>query len=112
MRQAEVKYNNETAGLLKQHEDGSFTFTYLDSWFLALDKPAISLSLPKSKKEYTQPFLFACFYNMLPEGANKQQICFATRIDPKDYFGLLMHAAKFDSIGAITIHKQNKDDAN
>jgi len=105
MRKAIVKYNNETAGLLQQNDDGSFAFTYIDTWYAANDKPAISLSLPKSKQAYNSPHLFAFFYNMLPEGVNKDQICFEARIDSKDYFSLLIHTAKFDTIGAITVHK-------
>ena len=47
--------------------------------------------------------LFPFFYNMLPEGSNKQNICFELRIDPKDYFGLLLTTAKYDTIGAIQV---------
>lgn len=106
MRRAIVKYNKETAGILQQNDDSSFAFTYNDIWYAAKDKPAISLSLPKTKQTYNSPHLFAFFYNMLPEGVNKDQICFETRIDQKDYFSLLLHIAKIDTIGAITIHKQ------
>jgi serine/threonine-protein kinase HipA len=42
---------------------------------------------------------------MLPEGSNKQVICKLMRIDPKDYFGLLMTTAKTDIIGAIRVIK-------
>jgi serine/threonine-protein kinase HipA len=42
---------------------------------------------------------------MLPEGTNKQMACAYYRIDPDDYFGLLLNTAKTDSIGAIRILK-------
>jgi len=42
---------------------------------------------------------------MLPEGSNKQTVCFENRIDAKDYFGILITTAKQDTIGAITIKK-------
>lgn len=107
MRQAEVLYKKETAGLLTQLDDGSFVFCYHDHWFKETDKPAISLTLPKVKQEYQSKFLFPFFYNMLPEGSNKQTVCFENRIDTKDHFGLLMTTAKYDTIGAVQIIKMD-----
>lgn len=103
MRQAVVLYKKEEAGKLTQSDDGSFTFRYQDQWFESNDRPSISLTLPKSKQEYHAEHLFPFFYNMLPEGSNKQNICFELRIDPKDYFGLLLTTAKYDTIGAIQV---------
>ncbi|MCK0124503.1 HipA N-terminal domain-containing protein [Gelidibacter sp. F2691] len=108
MRQAEVLFKKEVAGRLKQLDDGSFVFRYYDDWFQASDKPAISLTLPKTQQEYISEHLFAFFYNMLPEGSNKQTVCFENRIDTKDCFGLLMTTAKHDTIGAVQIMKINK----
>jgi len=107
MRQASVLYKNEEAGLLTQLNDGSFVFRYHEDWFIAADKPAISLTLPKIKQEYKSDHLFPFFYNILPEGANKQAACFSMRIDLKDDFGLLLTTAKYDTIGAIRIIKIN-----
>jgi serine/threonine-protein kinase HipA len=103
MRQAVILYKKEAAGQLTQLDDGSFTFRYQDQWFESSVKPAISLTIPKSQQEYHSQYLFPFFYNMLPEGSNKQNICFELRIDPKDYFGLLLTTAKYDTIGAIQV---------
>jgi len=103
MRQAEVFYKQEAAGLLTQLDDGSFVFSYHYQWFRANEKPAISLTLPKTQQDYESEYLFPFFYNMLPEGSNKQNICFELRIDPKDDFGLLLTTAKYDTIGAIKV---------
>lgn len=108
MRQAEVLYKKEAAGLLTQLDDGNFVFTYNEHWFNSTDKPAISLTLPKTQQEYTAKHLFPFFYNMLPEGSNKQTVCFENRIDAKDHFGILITTAKYDTIGAITIKKITK----
>ena len=108
MRQAKVIYKNEEAGLLIQHDDGSFTFRYYDSWMANSNKNGISLTLPKIKQEYRSKILFPFFYNMLPEGSNKQVVCKHNRIDKDDYFGLLITTAKNDSIGAVTIMKIEK----
>lgn len=103
MRQALILYKKQEAGNLTQLDDGSFTFRYKDIWFQSNDYPAISLTLPKSKQQYHSTYLFPFFYNMLPEGYNKQNICHELRIDTKDDFGLLLTTAKYDTIGAIQV---------
>jgi HipA-like protein len=105
MRKAKILYKDEEAGVLTQHDDGSFTFIYNETWMANTNKPAISLSLPKIKQEFQSKFLFPFFYNMLPEGSNKQVVCKLNRIDQADYFGLLMATAKNDSIGAVRVIK-------
>ncbi|QXP70745.1 HipA N-terminal domain-containing protein [Polaribacter sp. R2A056_3_33] len=107
MRQAQVLYKKEAAGVLTQLDDGNFIFTYHDKWFHDSTKPAISLTLPKTQQDYTSTYLFPFFYNMLPEGTNKQTVCFENRIDTKDHFGILITTAKYDTIGAVQIHKIN-----
>ena len=105
MRAATILFKNEAAGILTQSDDGSFTFRYHDEWFANPNKPSISLTLPKTEKEFQSQYLFPFFYNMLPEGSNKQVVCKLNRIEPDDYFGLLMTTAKNDSIGAVTVIK-------
>ena len=105
MRAAKILYKDLEAGLLTQHDDGSFTFRYHDAWMADSNKPGISLNLPKARQEYHSAFLFPFFVNMLPEGSNKQVVCKHNRIDADDYFGLLMTSAKFDSIGAVRVVK-------
>jgi HipA-like protein len=105
MRQAKILYKDLEAGILTQHDDGSFTFRYNNSWLVDRKKPNISLTLPKSNQEYHSKFLFPFFYNMLPEGSNKQVVCKLNRIDQNDHFGLLLTTAKHDNIGAIRVLK-------
>ncbi len=108
MREAKVLFKDEEAAILTQHDNGSFTFCYLDDWLNDKEKPSISLTLPKSEQPFHSEFLFPFFYNMLPEGSNKQVVCKLNRIDKEDYFGLLMTTAKNDSIGAVRIVKIEK----
>lgn len=105
MRRAKILYKDEEAAVIIQHDDGSFTFRYNDDWMTNNNKPGISLTLPKLEQEVHSKFLFPFFYNMLPEGSNKQVVCKLNRIDPSDYFGLLMTTAKNDSIGAVRVLK-------
>ncbi len=103
MRKAKILYKNQEAGMLIQHDNGSFTFKYDNSWISDKTKPAISLTLPKTQQEYYSDFLFPFFYNMLPEGSNKQIVCKLNRLDINDHFGILLTTAKNDNIGAITV---------
>lgn len=105
MRKAKVLFKDEEAGILTQLDDGSFTFRYHTSWMIDVTKPGISLTLPKTAQTYHSDFLFPFFYNMLPEGSNKQVVCKFSRIDEDDDFGLLMTIAKDDSIGAVRVAK-------
>ena len=105
MRIAKIKYKDQEAGILLQHDKGSFTFKYNDSWLQDSSKPSISLTLPKTQQEHHSEYLFPFFYNMLPEGTNKQIVCTHNRIDQEDYFGLLLTSAQYDSIGAVTVEK-------
>ena len=105
MRQAEVYSNDVLAGLLTETDAGSYIFTYDDLYFLDENKSAVSLSLPKSQKEFVAEGLFPFFYNMLSEGTNKMIQCQSLKIDENDAFGLLLETAHTDTIGAITVKR-------
>ena len=105
MRQARILYKDMDAAVLTQHDDGSFTFIYNDLWLTDSEKPDISLSLPKNKNAYHSEFLFPFFYNMLPEGSNKEVVCMLNRVDQDDYFGILTITARNNNIGAIKVIK-------
>ena len=105
MRKAKIIYKNQEAGMLIQHDNGSFTFKYDNSWISDETKPSISLTLPKSQHEFHSDFLFPFFYNILPEGSNKQIVCKLNRLDLNDHFGLLLTTAKNDNIGAVKVIK-------
>lgn len=105
MRSAKVLYKGEEAGRITQKDDGSFLFSYLPLWLNDSTKPAISLTLPKTEKEYSSKTLFPFFFNMLPEGANKRVICRQLKIDETDHFGILLSTAMTDTIGAVTVKR-------
>ena len=105
MRQAKVLFKNEEAGILTQLENGAFTFGYSSSWLNNNQKPAISLTMPKKEGLFQSEYLFPFFFNMLPEGSNKQLACKYNRIDQDDYFGLLIYTAQNDTIGAVNLQK-------
>ncbi|MBN1789329.1 MAG: HipA N-terminal domain-containing protein [Bacteroidales bacterium] len=103
MRKSEVYCNGAMAGTLTEENRRSFVFRYDNSYYHDADKSAISLTLPKTQQEYRSEYLFPFFFNMLSEGVNKQLQCKVLKIDEKDYFGLLMATAQYDTVGAVTV---------
>jgi len=103
MRTAEVFDNGILAGVLAEEGPDHFSFLYDDAYFIDPEKPAISLTLPKSQKEYHSPFMFPFFSNLIAEGANLAIQTRYLNIDEKDILSLLEATAAFDTVGAVTI---------
>ena len=98
MRAMEIYRNGTLAGTLTEKNRQYFVFRYDDTYFNDASKPAISLTLPKTQKEYNSTFLFPFFFNMLSEGVNRKLQSTQLRIDEEDHFGLLMATAQYDTI--------------
>ena len=103
MRAMEIYHNGLFAGTLTEENRHQYVFRYDDIYFSDASKPAISLTLPKTRKEYRSEFLFPFFFNMLSEGVNRTLQCSRLRIDEEDNFGLLMATAQKDTVGAVTV---------
>ncbi|MEG0899740.1 MAG: HipA N-terminal domain-containing protein [Oscillospiraceae bacterium] len=105
MRQAKVFSNGVLAGMLTETDSGKYIFCYDDSFLIDEKQTAISLSFPKSQREFSSETLFPFFFNMLSEGTNKAIQCQTLKIDENDAFGLLLATAHTDTIGAIIVKK-------
>ena len=103
MRTVEVYRNGTFAGTLSEENHKQYIFRYDDGYFNDVTKPAISLTIPKTQREYRSSFLFPFFFNMLSEGVNRKLQSTQLRIDEEDNFGLLMATAQYDTIGAVTV---------
>ena len=103
MRTLEIYRSGILAGLLIEENRNHYVFRYEDQYFLDEKKPAVSLTLPKSQKEYTSEYLFPFFFNMLSEGVNRKLQSMQLKIDENDNFGLLAATAQYDTIGAVTV---------
>ncbi len=103
MREATVFYNNEAAGKLTEKDDRTFVFSYVQNYFENPEKPMISLTLPKNKKEFHSKYLFPFFFNLIAEGANLSLQSKYLKIDERDYFGLLCATACHDAIGPVSV---------
>lgn len=105
MRQAKVYTNGVLAGTLTETDKGQYIFHYDNSFLANEHQTAISLSFPKSQREFVSDTLFPFFFNMLSEGTNKAIQCQTLKINEDDAFGLLLATAHSDTIGAITVKK-------
>lgn len=103
MRSVEVYRNGDFAGLLIEHGPRSYSFRYEDGYFADKQKPAVSLTIPKTQQEFHADHLFPFFFNLLSEGVNRKLQCRLWKIDESDHFGLLAATAQSDTIGAITV---------
>jgi HipA-like protein len=103
MAKAGVYNNGILAGILEKTASDQYTFIYTDGYFVNRERPAISLSFPKTKKQYEATELFPFFYGMLAEGINKDIQCHLLKIDENDDFTRLIKTAGEDTIGAITV---------
>lgn len=108
MRKAEIYRNGELAGMLTEENPGhNYTFRYEDTYFVDKEKPAVSLTLPKTQQEYHSEYLFPFFSNMLSEGANRKLQSQLLKIDERDDFGIMLATAQYDTIGAVTVKPIN-----
>lgn len=103
MRTLGIYRNGILAGLLIEENRKRYIFRYDDKYLMDENNPAISLTLPKTQKEYRSEFLFPFFFNMLSEGVNRKLQSVQLRIDEEDNFGLLAATAQHDTIGAVTV---------
>lgn len=103
MRSVEVYRNHELTGIFTEENRNNYSFRYTDIYYADPSKPAISLTLPKSKQEYHADHLFPFFFNMLSEGANRKLQSRILKIDEADDFGLLAATARYDTVGPITV---------
>lgn len=103
MRKAAVYLRGEYAGELTEVSQSEYIFKYDNDYFENVNKPAISLTLSKSQKEYRSVYLFPFFFNMLSEGANRIVQSRMLGIDENDHFGILLATAQNDVAGAVTV---------
>ncbi len=109
MRQGRVFNNQVLAGVISKLDDGSYEFDYDESYFADSNKPAISLTLPKTQKTYSAPFLFPFFFNLLSEGSNKKLQSRLLKIDEDDHFTFLLRTAAHETIGAIRLEEIKRE---
>ncbi|PUE64835.1 HipA N-terminal domain-containing protein [Arcobacter lacus] len=105
MQRAKVFRNNIFAGLLTKLNEKEYVFVYDKEYLKLPNKKPISLTLPLQEEEFKSSYLFPFFYNLLAEGKLKDIQCKKLRIDKDDDFSRLILTTKENTIGSITIEK-------
>ena len=101
IRHALIYHNGTLAGhLLKNSKH--YVFLY-DKKYRESKHPSIALNMPKKKRLFSSPYMFAYFQGLLPEGENKTFYCKQANISPTDKFSMLAELAQHETIGAITV---------
>lgn len=102
MKQANIYYKDELAGLLFEDEYG-YTFTY-NSDYLANNGKPISLTLPIQSEPFHSDMLFAFFDGLIPEGWLLHIAQVNWKIDIRDRMSLLLACCR-DCIGAVSVEE-------
>ena len=105
MQRAKVFRNNIFAGLLTKLNEKEYVFVYDKEYLKLPNKKPISLTLPLQEEEFKSSYLFPFFYNLLAEVKLKDIQCKELRIDKDDDFSRLILTTKENTIGSITIEK-------
>lgn len=99
MRRARVFVQRLEAGVLEEHKRATlYRFRYHDSY----QGPAVSLTMPCSKREYDFRTFPPFFEGLLPEGRMLESLLKTCKIDRDDYFSQLT-AVGADLVGAVTV---------
>jgi serine/threonine-protein kinase HipA len=102
MKSGTVYYRDIPAGVLVKDDDG-YLFRYNPLYFADSTMPDISATLPKTQREYRSKTLFAFFFGLLAEGAQKERQCRELRIDENDHFTRLLETSAYGAIGAVYV---------
>jgi serine/threonine-protein kinase HipA len=106
MRLRIIYKEKQNAGTLWRDKDG-YHFEYDDDFISDENTHPISVNMPKSQKRYDSTNLFPLFQSMLSEGFNRELQCNALGIEVTDDWSLLMHTCENDTIGAITVKRED-----
>jgi serine/threonine-protein kinase HipA len=111
MRQANIKYNNIQAGILRELETGEYEFIYDEHYVQNYAEFFITFQMPVSPRPFRSKRLFPFFDGLIPEGWLLSIAAESWKISKNDRMGLLLACCQH-TIGAVSVHpiKENQDD--
>lgn len=107
MQRGKVFRNNIFVGYITKFSENEYIFAYENEYLKMLNAKPISLTFPLQEEEFKSKYLFPFFYNLLAEGKLKDIQCKELRIDKNDDFSRLLLTTKENTIGSITIQKED-----
>jgi serine/threonine-protein kinase HipA len=102
MRQGEVYYKDQLAGIISETDDGEFVFQYDEQFVDSYPEAFITFTMPVRIEPYRDNRLFSFFDGLIPEGWLLDIASRSWKIDRNDRMGLLLACCK-DCIGAVSI---------
>ena len=102
MRQAEILYNTDLAGILTETDDGEYTFQYDKRYIAQHPDRFITFSMPVREAVYVDKHLFAFFEGLIPEGWLLDIASKSWKINQNDRMGLLL-ACCSNCIGEVSV---------
>ena len=106
-RQGRVFVFGSFAGVLKELDDGGYTFAYDVNYLAKPGAKAVSLTMPLQAEPYVSKALFPFFDGLIPEGWLLNIATKNWKIDPRDRMNLLLHVCS-DCIGSVHIEPIKK----
>jgi serine/threonine-protein kinase HipA len=100
MRRANIFVNDNSAGILVENNDSTYSFTYNGGY----NGLPVSLTLPITSKPYISKIVFPFFDGLIPEGWMLDIITKNYKINERDRMGLLLACCN-DCIGNIRIER-------
>ncbi|MBP6335112.1 MAG: HipA N-terminal domain-containing protein [Bacteroidia bacterium] len=108
MRKAEIRYNNQKAGMLIQ-DDSGYHFYYSSNYLQSNNPEPISLTLPLQEAPYESKTLFPFFDGLIPEGWLLEIAEKNWKLNQRDRMGLLLVCCN-DCVGAVSVHSLNSEE--
>lgn len=110
MRQAEIYYNNDKAGLLVETDDGEYEFSYDAEYITRCPRQFLTFTMPVQAKLYKEKRLHPFFEGLIPEGWLLDIASKNWKLNPNDRMGLLLACCR-NCIGAISVIPINQEHA-
>ncbi len=102
MRQANIYYQDNLAGVLTETDEGDFVFRYEVNYVKEHPNDFITFSMPVSDVPYREKRLFPFFEGLIPEGWLLDIASKNWKINRNDRMGLLLACCK-NCIGAVSV---------
>jgi len=103
MKKGTVYFRDMEAGTLEKTDAGEYVFQYEPTYFANPLCPPVSLTLPKTQREYRANYLFPFFFGLLAEGRQKERQCRELHIDEDDDFTRLLETSAYGAVGAVYV---------
>jgi len=109
MRQAEITYKDNIAGILTETNEGEFTFQYTNEYVKNHPNQFLTFTMPVQKELLISHRLFPFFEGLIPEGWLLEIASKNWKINRNDRMGLLLACCQ-NTIGAVAVNPINTED--